>query len=94
MHGGHGDPHPNLGLEPVAALGQRQARLLAEVLPQRLQVLLAEERLAARVLLGREVTMLALLLDVALHAAGADPEQFGDLVDVLAGSDAVHDARA
>lgn len=38
--------------------------------------------------------LLTLLPYVTLHRSGADLEAFGDLDDVLAGIDAVHDADA
>ena len=81
-------------MKPVAALGERQAWLLDQVRAECLHLRFSQDGLAPWMLLGRQAALLALLLDVALHRSGADLEPFGDLDDVLAGSDAMHDADA
>ena len=94
MHGRHRHLDTGLVREQLDALGQRQARLILELLVEDLSLLGSEFRRPSRMSFRGQVAPFAVLAEVTPDGAAADLEPFGDVVDVLSGVDAIDDAFA
>ena len=94
MHGGHRHLDAGLMREQLDALGQRQARLILELLVEDLSLLGSEFRWPSRMRFRGQVAPFPVLAEVTPDGAATDLEAFGDVVNVLSGDDAIDDAFA